>query len=103
CIGCHSVSRDGLRLSGALESPGEDLASYNLGTDLTGMTAPTLFRVPTSERRCTSFNPANTRLVSGDCGANPTSNRFSVLDATNNGTAIAGGGRAGEGFDPEWS
>jgi len=102
CIGCHSVSRDGQRLAGFLEGSGEDLALYDLSRDLTAMPAPTVARQRYSVRRCTSFNADGTRLVSGDCGANPTTNPFSLIDTTT-GREVTAVGQAGDGFDPEWS
>jgi dipeptidyl aminopeptidase/acylaminoacyl peptidase len=53
-------------------------------------------------RRCTSFNADGTRLVSGDCGANPTTDPFSLIDTTT-GREVTAVGQAGDGFDPEWS
>lgn len=101
CIGCHAVSRDGQRLAGFLESPGEDLALYDLSRDLTANPAPNLSRTRASVRRCVSFNPTSTRLVSGDCGANPSSQRFTVIDVTTGRDVM--GAAPGDGFDPEWS
>lgn len=101
CIGCHAVSRDGQRLAGFLENPGEDLVIYDLARDLTGNPAPNLSRTRAPVRRCVSFNPDATRLVSGDCGANPSRNRFSVIDVTTG--ADVRDASPGDGFDPEWS
>ncbi|MDB4930163.1 MAG: tolB protein precursor, partial [Myxococcaceae bacterium] len=103
CIGCHSVSRDGQRLSGFLEGTGENLALYDLSRDLTANPAPTVARLRYTVRRCTSFNADGTRLVSGDCGANPTTNRFTLIDAATGREVPAAAGSAGDGFDPEWS
>ena len=103
CIGCHSVSRDGQRLAGFLEGSGENLALYDLSRDLTGNPAPTLARLRYTVRRCTSFNADGTRLVSGDCGANPTTNQFSLIDAASGHELMAALGSPGDGFDPEWS
>lgn len=103
CIGCHSVSRDGQRLSGFLEGTGENLALYDLSRDLTGNPAATVARVRYTVRRCTSFNADGSRLVSGDCGANPTTNRFTLIDSTTGGEVATASGSAGDGFDPEWS
>jgi dipeptidyl aminopeptidase/acylaminoacyl peptidase len=103
CIGCHSVSRDGQRLAGFLEGTGESLALYDLARDLTADPAPTLARLTYTVRRCTSFNADGTRLVSGDCGANPTAERFSLIDAASGREVPAAAGSPGDGFDPEWS
>lgn len=102
CIGCHSVSRDGRQLAGFLEGAGETLALYDLTRDLTARPAPTAARVPYSVRRCTSFNPDGSRLVSGDCGANPSSNAFTLIDGRT-GAPVMPTGSPGNGFDPEWS
>ncbi len=103
CIGCHSVSRDGQRLSGFLEGTGENLALYDLTRDLTGSPAPTIARLRYTVRRCTSFNADGSRLVSGDCGANPTTNRFTLIDSTTGMEVPVASGSPGDGFDPEWS
>lgn len=102
CIGCHSVSRDGTRLSGMLENPAEDVAEYDLTRDLTGNPAPTLFRRHAAVRRCTSFSPDNARAVWADCGANPSTENLSVIDSATGNVAPNGAFMAG-GFDPEWS
>lgn len=102
CIGCHSVSRDGRRLFGVLESPGEDLVNYELLRDLTASPAPNVFRRASSSRRCVSYSPDNTRMVSGDCGANPSSQAIDVLNS-DTGQAVSITGTIGSGFDPEWS
>lgn len=103
CIGCHSVSRDGQRLAGFLEGTGENLALYDLSRDLTPNPAPTIARLRYTVRRCTSFNADGTRLVSGDCGANPTTSRFSLIDSATGREVPAAAGSPGDGFDPEWS
>lgn len=102
CIGCHSVSRDGRRLAGFLEGTGEALALYDLTRDLTGTPAAVEARLAAPVRRCTSFNADGTRLVSGDCGANPSSMAFSILNGAT-GAAVTATGSPGNGFDPEWS
>jgi hypothetical protein len=54
-------------------------------------------------RRCTSFNGDGSRIVSGDCGANPSSQTFSIID-TATGTEISAlASKAGDGYDPEWA
>ncbi len=102
CIGCHSVSRDGRHLAGFLEGSGEALALYDLTRDLTGAPAAVDARRPAPVRRCTSYNADGSRLVSGDCGANPSSMSFSLLDGRT-GAAVTAMGSPGDGFDPEWS
>ena len=102
CIGCHSVSRDGRQLAGFLEGSGENLALYDLTRDLTGRPAAVNARVPYSVRRCTSFSPDGSRLVSGDCGANPSSMPFTLINGRD-GRPVAPMGSPGNGFDPEWS
>ncbi len=102
CIGCHAVSRDGRQLAGFLEGAGETLALYDLTRDLTARPVPVAARVPYSVRRCTSFNPDGSRLVSGDCGANPSSNAFTLIDGRS-GAPVSPTGSPGNGFDPEWS
>lgn len=103
CIGCHAVSRDGLRLSGFLEGRGERLALYDLSRDLTGNPAPTLALRDTGSRRCVTFNRSATQLAAGDCGANPSNLRMGLLNA--DGTDVTGSnlGAVAAGFDPEWS
>jgi WD40-like Beta Propeller Repeat len=102
CIGCHSVSRDGQHLAGFLEGSGEALALYDLTRDLTARPAPVDARLPAPVRRCTSYNADGTRLVAGDCGANPSSMPFTLLDGRT-GMAVTAMGSPGNGFDPEWS
>ncbi len=102
CIGCHSVSRDGRHLAGFLEGSGEALALYDLTRDLTASPAPVDARLPAPVRRCTSYNADGTRLVSGDCGANPSSMPFTLLNGRT-GAAVTATGSPGNGFDPEWS
>lgn len=102
CIGCHAVSRDGQQLAGILEGSGESLALYDLTRDLTGRPAPVTARVTTSVRRCTSFSPDGARLVSGDCGANPSSMPFTLINGRD-GRPVTAMGSPGDGFDPEWS
>ncbi len=103
CIGCHSVSRDGRHLAGFLEGSSETLAAYDTTRDLTASPAPNAWRLTYSVRRCTSWNADATRLVSGDCGANPTTTPFSIIDTSTGVTIDALTGMAGDGFDPEWS
>lgn len=103
CIGCHSVSRDGQRLAGFLEGTGENLALYDLSRDLTGNPAPNIARLRYAVRRCTSFNGDGSRLVSGDCGANPTTNAFTLIDSATGREVPVAAGSPGNGFDPEWS
>jgi hypothetical protein len=102
CIGCHSVSRDGRQLAGFLEGTGENLALYDLTRDLTPRPAPVVARVPYAVRRCTSFSPDGARLVSGDCGANPSSMPFTLINGRD-GRPVTAMGSPGNGFDPEWS
>ncbi len=54
-------------------------------------------------RRCESFNPDSTFLVTGDCGANPTTLPFGIIDMSTGAQDPSLDGQAGEGFDPEWS
>jgi hypothetical protein len=103
CIGCHTVGRDGTRLTGFLEQPGETLAAFDLTTDLTANPAPSLFKLGYPARRCGSYNPQNTRIVAGDCGANVTSMTFSIIDTSTGRTKPELDGQAGDGYDPEWT
>jgi hypothetical protein len=102
CIGCHAVSRDGRQLAGFLEGTGENLGLYDLTRDLTPTPAPIVARVPYMVRRCTSYNPDGSLLVSGDCGANPTTSAFTLINGRN-GMPVATTGASLQGFDPEWS
>lgn len=103
CIGCHAVSRDGRHLAGFLEGSSETLGLYDLTRDLTGNPAPINARVRYTVRRCTSYNPDATRIVSGDCGANPSSEALSLIDGANGMPVRPAAGSPGNGFDPEWS
>ncbi|MGE0791110.1 MAG: hypothetical protein AB7S26_35890 [Sandaracinaceae bacterium] len=102
CIGCHSVSRDGQRLM-AVREPTETVTAFDITRDLTANPAPNLFAVRYDVRRCQSFNADTTLAVTGDCGANPTSLPFGILDVSTGAEMTALAGQAGDGFDPEWS
>ncbi len=102
CIGCHAVSRDGRRLI-AVREPTETVTAFDITRDLTADPAPNLFAVHYDVRRCESFNPDSTRVVAGDCGANPTSLPFNILDMSTGAEVSSLAGQAGDGFDPEWS
>jgi hypothetical protein len=102
CIGCHAVSRDGQHLIGYLEGSRDSIALYDLSRDLTGSPAPTVARVTSAHRRCTSFNPTATRIVSGDCDTDPSGEGFTLLDGRT-ANPVTTMGSPGNGFDPEWS
>lgn len=102
CIGCHSVSRDGKRLI-AVREPTETVTAFDITRDLTSDPAPNLFAVRYDVRRCQSFNPDASLVVTGDCGANPTSLPFGILDVSTGAEMTALAGLPGDGFDPEWS
>ncbi len=102
CIGCHTVSRDGQRLI-AVREPTETVTAFDITSDLTATPAPNLFAVHYDVRRCQSFNPDTTLVVTGDCGANPTSLPFGIIDVSTGAELTAFAGLPGDGFDPEWS
>jgi hypothetical protein len=102
CIGCHTVSRRGDRLLGYLEGSRNSLALYDLTVPLTANPAPNLARATSGERRCTSFSPDATRVVSGDCDTEPSGRPFTLLDGRTL-NPVTATGSPGDGFDPEWS
>ncbi len=102
CIGCHSVSRDGQRLM-AVREPSETVTAFDITGDLTASPAPNLFAVRYEVRRCQSFNPDSTLVVTGDCGANATSQPFGIIDMSTGAELAAFAGLPGDGYDPEWS
>lgn len=102
CIGCHSVSRDGQRLI-AVREPSETVTAFDITRDLTADPAPNLFAVRYDVRRCQSFNADSTLVVTGDCGANPTSLPFGIIDVSTGAERTSLAGLPGDGYDPEWS
>jgi len=102
CIGCHTVSRDGNRLVGYLEGSRNSLALYDLTRPLTANPAPTEARVTSADRRCTSFSPDGSRIVSGDCDTEPSGRPFTILDGRT-ALPVTANGSPGDGYDPEWS
>jgi hypothetical protein len=102
CIGCHTVSRDGNHLLGYLEGDRNSIALYDLTRPLTANPAPTVARVNSAERRCTSFSPDASRVVSGDCDTEPSGRSFTLLDGRT-ALPVMANGSPGDGYDPEWS
>jgi hypothetical protein len=63
CVACHTVSRNGRYMAGALWGGGEFGAVFDLAADLTPDPAPTVFGVDKYRTLCSTFNPDATRLL----------------------------------------
>lgn len=87
----------------AVREPSETVTAFDITRDLTADPAPNLFAVRYDVRRCQSFNADSTLVVTGDCGANPTSLPFGILDVATGAEVTPLAGSPGNGFDPEWS